>query len=149
MSKRHCGYAPFTLDEGADTVRLPLKYFGKSPTFWWIFQFLLLDCESSEVRVHMYCREGWQYCEGHSCCCCAVWVRKYCDVTATNGGKMAQPIEDGKAEMLPIARSFFHYTTASLLHHCCVIAWFKNTSSVVPALTISALCLHILQLGDL
>ncbi len=32
-------YAPFTLDEGTDTVWLQLKYFEKLPTIWQIFYF--------------------------------------------------------------------------------------------------------------
>ncbi len=56
---------PFTLDEGADMVWLPLKYFEKLQKIWRIFNFyggiartLSWDCKSVEVRVHMYCGEG-------------------------------------------------------------------------------------------
>ncbi len=51
-------YAPFTLDEGADMVLLPLKYFEKSQNICQIFilysgiaRALRWDCKSVEVGL--------------------------------------------------------------------------------------------------
>ncbi len=56
-------YAPFTLDDCANTEWLSLKYLKKLQTFWQIHNFysgivrvLMWDCESVDVGVYMYCR---------------------------------------------------------------------------------------------